>query len=61
MIPALIGMIGLGAVLLTRFGTRSYMPVVPYNSPVQMAAPDPAIEPVAYQPPSPPPAGDEDR
>ena len=50
MVPALVGMLGLGAVLLTRFGTQDYQPYPPLR---------PVEAPAAVTPPAPEPPGDE--
>jgi hypothetical protein len=49
-IPTVIGVVALGAALLTRFGTRDY--------PTPVAAPAPAAEPVAEALPPQPPAAE---
>lgn len=53
--PALAGMVGLGAVLITRFGTQDYpayaTPVAPLMPP---APPEPPASPAPPEPPAPP-------
>jgi hypothetical protein len=55
--PAMVGMLGLGAVLLTRLGTQAYPPA-PANAPALPTAPPPAAPTRQVEPLSPPPAPD---